>query len=107
MGWLYLLASSVLQVGWIESLGRTEGFRRLVPLLWYAGFGITSTFTLSRALQTVPVGTAYAVWTGLSVAGSVLYEVAIGRTTASLARGACLVAILAGTAGLRLLSPGR
>lgn len=107
MGWFYLLLSSALQVGWIESLQRTEGFRRLGPLIWYAGFGITSTYTLSRSLQSVPLGTAYAVWTALSVAGSALYEVAVGRATPSLARGACVVVILAGTAGLRLLSSTR
>jgi quaternary ammonium compound-resistance protein SugE len=106
-GWTFLLASSILQVGWIEALNRTEGFRRPVPILWYAFFGLTSTFTLARSLEVLPVGVAYAAWTGLSVAGSALFELAVGRTSPSLVRGLCLLAILLGTAGLRVASASR
>lgn len=101
-GWVPLVLSAVLQVGWLESLHRTEGFRRLVPLVWYVLFGTSSTYALSRALESIPVSTAYAVWTALSVVGSVALEIWMTRSPLSALRAACILAILAGTAGLRL-----
>lgn len=106
-GWGYLLVSSALQVGWIESLNRTAGFRHIGAVAWYAAFGISSTLTLSKALESLPLSTAYAVWTALSVAGSVGIDQLSGRAAPTPARFACLVAILAGTAGLRFLTPGK
>jgi quaternary ammonium compound-resistance protein SugE len=105
--WALLILSSLLQVGWIESLHRTEGFRRLVPMIWYGLFGISSTYSLSRALESIPVGTAYAVWTGLSVTGAALYDFTVARQGMGATRWLCLVAILAGTAGLRVLTTQR
>ena len=107
IAWLMLVLSSLLQVGWIESLHRTDGFRRLVPLVWYALFGISSTYSLSRALQSIPVGTAYAVWTGLSVTGAALFDFLAARQSIGPGRWLCLAAILGGTAGLRLISSSR
>jgi quaternary ammonium compound-resistance protein SugE len=106
--WILLAVSSLLQVGWIVSLERTEGFRRLTPLAWYAAFGISSTYTLSRALETIPMSTAYAVWTALSVVGSLLLDLLATRQSVGVERVVCILAIVGGTVGLRLLgtAPG-
>lgn len=99
--WMLLVASALLQIGWLISLRATAGFRRPVPLLFYAAFGFLSTFCLSRAMESISMAAAYAAWTGLSVAGSLLLSWVTGTETLTAMRVACIVAILAGTTGLR------
>lgn len=103
--WLMLGASSLFQVGWLVSLRETSGFRRPIPLLLYAVFGLASTFLLSRSLEKIPLATAYAVWTGLSAVGALLFEMANGRQAGEPLRIACVLLILAATAGLQLTGP--
>ncbi len=100
--WLLLGASSLFQVGWLVSLRATEGFRRPLPLVLYAIFGMASTLLLSRSLERIPLGTAYAVWTALSVVGCVLFEIGRGRQPGEPLRIAFVLLILAATAGLHL-----
>jgi len=102
--WLLLGASSLFQVGWLVSLREIEGFRRPVPILLYAIFGLASTFLLSRSLQRIPMATAYAVWTGLSVLGTFLFEIGSGRQAGEPLRVAFILLIVAATAGLQLTS---
>jgi quaternary ammonium compound-resistance protein SugE len=99
--WAFLLLSALLQVGWVVSLRQTQGFTRLVPVLFFGFFGLTSTACLAKALEGIPMGVAYAVWTGISVAGSVLIDVVVFRDFGVL-RLACIVLILLGTTGLKL-----
>ena len=100
--WLLLVASSLFQVGWLVSLRETEGFRRPVPLILYAVFGLASTFLLSRSLERIPLATAYAVWTGLSVLGTLVFEIGSGRQSGEPLRIAFVLLIVAATAGLQL-----
>lgn len=100
--WLLLGASSLFQVGWLVSLRETNGFRRPVPILLYAVFGIASTFFLSRSLERIPMATAYAVWTGLSVLGTLLFEIGSGRQAGEPVRVVLILLIVAAAAGLLL-----
>jgi len=102
--WLLLGASSLFQVGWLVSLREMDGFRRPVPLLFYAVFGLASTFLLSRSLEKIPMATAYALWTGLSVLGTLLFEIGSGRPAGGALRVAFILLIVAATAGLQLTS---
>lgn len=99
--WILLVLSGLLQIGWVVSLRQTQGFTRLVPILFFAFFGLTSTVCLAQALKGLPMGVAYAVWTGISVAGSVLVDAIVFREV-GLVRLACIVLILLGTTGLKL-----
>ena len=99
--WVFLVLSGLLQIGWVVSLRQTQGFTRLVPILFFALFGLTSTVCLAQALKGLPMGVAYAVWTGISVAGSVLVDAIVFREV-GLVRLACIVLILLGTTGLTL-----
>ena len=99
--WLFLILSGLLQIGWVVSLRQTQGFTRFVPILFFAFFGLTSTVCFAQALKGIPMGVAYAVWTGISVAGSVLVDVIVFREV-GLLRLACIVLILLGTSGLKL-----
>ncbi len=98
--WILLVLSSILQIFWIVTLKRTEGFTKLFPVLLYLLVGISSTYCLSRALDRLPTGVCYAVYTGISLAGAALIEAA-SRGMAPL-RIACIALILVGTAGLHL-----
>ena len=99
--WIFLIASSVLQVGWLVSLRETHGFTRLAPLALNAVFGLTSTILLARSLEGIPMSTAYSVWTGVSIAGSVLADFWTKSPTGP-ARIAFIFLILAGAAGLKI-----
>src|SRR4029077_2762718 len=100
--WLQLGASSLFQVGWLVSLREIEGIRRPMPLLLYAVFGLASTFLLSRSLERIPMATAYAVWTALSVLGTLVFEIGSGRQAGEPLRVAFVLLIVAATAGLQL-----
>jgi quaternary ammonium compound-resistance protein SugE len=102
--WLWLTASALLQVGWLVALRETHGFKRVLPLIAYVLFGASSTWCLSRAMLSIPLSTAYAVWTGLSVAGTLATDRALGNETLSGARLACIALIMAGTIGLHVSS---
>jgi quaternary ammonium compound-resistance protein SugE len=99
--WIFLIASGILQVGWLVSLRETHGFTRFVPLALNVVFGFTSTLLLARSLEGIPMSTAYSVWTGISIAGSVIAD-AWTRTSTGPARIACIFLILAGAAGLKI-----
>ena len=103
--WIFLIASSLLQIGWLVSLRETHGMTRLAPLAFNAVFGFTSTILLSKSLEGIPMSTAYAAWTGCSIAGTVLADL-WNRTGTGPARIACIVLILAGATGLKLAGSG-
>lgn len=102
--WTFLVASGVLQIGWLVALRETQGFTRVVPIAFYALFGLSSTYCLAKALQGIPMSTAYAVWTGISIVGSVLVDPSVLSRT-NLLRVACILLVVAGVAGLKLLEP--
>jgi len=82
----------------------SEGFTRLIPALLTVATGLSSVFLLSLSLRTLPVGTGYAVWTGIGAAGTaILGMVVLGDSTAPL-RILCIALILAGVIGLKLVS---
>lgn len=103
--WLFLLVSAAFEVVWIVSLKLTAGFARLGPLLVYAASGLGAAVCLSIAMKKIPMGTAYAVWMGLSLVGALLADVALFREPWSAFRVACAALIIAGTCGLRLSVP--
>jgi len=100
--WLLLGASSLFQVGWLVSLRALDGFRRPYAIVFYAFFGLASTWLLSRSMEKIPLATAYAVWTALSVVGCLLLEIARGRQTGEPLRIAFVLLILAATTGLQI-----
>ena len=104
MAWFYLLIAGLLEVGWAIGLKYTEGFSRLWPSLATIAAMILSLGFLGLALKTLPVGTAYAVWTGIGAAGTAILGIALLGESASPIRILCIVLILAGVIGLKLVS---
>jgi quaternary ammonium compound-resistance protein SugE len=105
MAWIYLAIAGLFEVAWAIGLKYTMGFTRVVPsVLTIAGMVISFGF-LSLALRTLPLGTAYAVWTGIGAAGTVLVGMLMFGEPVEPLRLGCLVLIISGVAGLKLLSP--
>jgi len=105
MAWVYLLIAGLFETGWAIGLKYTEGFSRLWPSLATVAAMAVSFLFLSLALKTLPVGTGYAVWTGIGAVGTVILGIVLFGEPASLARMACIGLIVAGILGLKLVSP--
>ncbi len=101
MAWVYLVAAGLLEIGWAIGLKYTEGFTRPLPTVLTIACMIASLALLGLALRTLPVGTAYAVWTGIGAAGTAILGVALFAEPATILRIASLALIVAGVIGLK------
>ncbi|RCJ28664.1 molecular chaperone [Nostoc punctiforme NIES-2108] len=104
MAWVYLLVAGLLEIAWAIGLKYSQGFTKLVFSIPTVVCMILSFFFLSIALRTLPVGTAYAVWTGIGAMGTALLGIFLFGEPASVKRFICIGLILAGVLGLRLVS---
>lgn len=104
MGWLYLLGAGIAEIGWAVGLKYTEGFTRPVPTVLTVCSMAVSLGLLGLALRELPLGTAYAIWTGIGTVGTVLLGILLFGEAATVIRLACVGLILAGIVGLKLAS---
>jgi quaternary ammonium compound-resistance protein SugE len=102
MAWMILVLAGLLEVGWAIGLKYTEGFTRLWPTVGTVGAMVLSVGLLGLAMRTLPVGTAYAVWTGIGALGTVILGMVLFGEPATVARLVCVGLILAGIVGLKL-----
>jgi quaternary ammonium compound-resistance protein SugE len=100
--WLFLAASAGFEVVWIVSLKMMDGVSRRLPLLLYLVSGLAAAVCLSVSMKAIPMGTAYAVWMGVSLVGAVLVDVALFDEPWNAFRGLCMLLIVAGVCGLRI-----
>lgn len=105
MAWVVLVAAGLFEIAWAICLKYTKGFTRFWPTVGFVGFMAASVYMLGVALRSLPLGTAYAVWTGIGAVGTVVLGILLLGESASPARLVCITLILAGIAGLKLLSP--
>lgn len=105
MAWIYLLIAGLLEIIWAVGLKYTEGFSRLWPSVWTIAAMVASVGLLSIALKTIPVGTGYAIWTGIGAAGTAILGMVLFGESAAVLRLVCLGLIVAGIVGLKLASP--
>jgi quaternary ammonium compound-resistance protein SugE len=103
MAWITLLVAGLLEIVWAIGLKYTQGFTRLGPSLVTIGAMIVSMGLLGLAVRTLPIGTAYAVWTGIGTVGTVLVGIAALGESASLVRLLCVALIVIGIIGLKLI----
>jgi quaternary ammonium compound-resistance protein SugE len=104
MAWTLLSIAGVLEIAFALCMKMSDGFTRLVPALFTIAAGLSSVFLLSLSLRTLPVGTGYAVWTGIGAAGTAIFGVLFLGDSPSPMRLLCIIAILSGVIGLRLVS---
>lgn len=101
--WLLLIVASLFEMGWAIGLKYTAGFTRLAPSLLTIIAMMISMGLLGLAARSLPIGTAYAVWTGIGMAGTVLLGILLFGDSANVPRLACVTLILIGIVGLKLL----
>ncbi len=104
MNWLWLFIAGLFEVAWAIGLKYTEGWTRLVPSLITAALMIASFYFLSLALKSLPIGTAYAVWTGIGTIGAALLGMVLFDEPRDAIRIFCIMLIIAGIAGLKMTS---
>jgi quaternary ammonium compound-resistance protein SugE len=104
MAWLYLLIAGLFEVAWAIGLKYTDGFTRLIPSIWTVGSMAVSFLFLSLALKTLPLGTAYAVWTGIGAVGVAILGIVLFAEPANALRLGCIGMIVSGIVGLKLVS---
>ena len=104
MAWFVLMVAGVLEIGWAIGLKYTDGFTRLAPTFATLTAMVLSMGLLGLAVRTLPVGTAYAVWTGIGTVGTVLLGMALFDEPATLLRIAFIAMIVIGIIGLKLVT---
>jgi quaternary ammonium compound-resistance protein SugE len=104
MNWVYLFFAGIFEIGWAIGLKYTNGFTRIVPTLLTLASMIVSLGLLGLALKTLPVGTAYAVWTGIGTVGTAILGIYLLGEPATAIRLACIGLIVAGIIGLKLVA---
>lgn len=103
MQWIVLLLAGLFEVGWATTMKLSEGFTKPLPSIITAVGYILSAVFLAMALKKLPLGTAYAMWTGFGIIGTSLLGVLVFHEVLSLPQTFCVLLIVAGVAGLKLL----
>lgn len=104
MAWYYLLVAGLFEIVWAVGLKYTEGFSRLWPSAGTVLAMIASFYCLAVAIKTIPIGTGYAVWTGIGAAGTALFGIILFGESTSVPRLISIVLILCGIVGLKVSS---
>ena len=104
MAWTYLFIAGLLEIGWAVGLKYTDSFTKLVPSVLTLGSMLASIVMLGLALKTLPIGTAYAVWTGIGAVGTAALGIVLFAEPATVARLASIGLIVAGIVGLKIVS---
>lgn len=104
MAWTYLFFAGLFEIGWAIGLKYTHGFTRLMPTVLTVGSMAVSLGLLGLALKSLPLGTAYAIWTGIGTIGTAILGIVLFGEPATALRLACVGLIVAGIVGLKLVS---
>jgi quaternary ammonium compound-resistance protein SugE len=105
MAWVYLIFAGVCEIGWAIGLKYTDGFKRLWPSVWTVSIMLLSFWLLAQAMRTLPVGTAYAIWTGIGAVGTAILGIVLFHESRDVMRVLCIGVIVAGIVGLKFFSP--
>jgi quaternary ammonium compound-resistance protein SugE len=104
MAWAILFVAGLMEIGWAIGLKYTEGFSRPLPSVLTLACMAASVILLGLAVKTLPIGTAYAVWTGIGAVGTAILGIILFGDPATALRLACIGLIVAGIAGLKLVT---
>lgn len=104
MAWVYLFIAGIAEIGWALGLKYTEGFTKPVPTVLTLGVMAISILFLALAVKQLPLGTAYAIWTGIGTLGTVVLGIWLFNEPSDLLRLLCIGLIIAGIIGLKIVS---
>jgi quaternary ammonium compound-resistance protein SugE len=102
--WIYLIIAGVLEVGFASMIKLTENFTKVIPTLIFIVFAVGSFYTLTKAVESIPIGTAYAIWTGIGAFGTIMVGIVFFNEPAGLLRLFFLTTLVASIIGLKLAS---
>ena len=102
--WTYLILAGILEIGFASMIKQTENFTRLYPTIIFVVFAVASFYSLTKAVETIPIGTAYAVWTGIGAFGTILIGIFLYNEPAGMLRLFFLFTLVASIIGLKLVS---
>jgi quaternary ammonium compound-resistance protein SugE len=105
LAWALLLVAGLCEIGWAVGLKYTDGFTRPWPTTLVVTAMVASVWMLAIALRTIPVGTGYAVWTGVGAVGTAILGMVLFNESRDVARILCILLIVAGIVGLKLVTP--
>jgi quaternary ammonium compound-resistance protein SugE len=105
LAWVVLFFAGLCEIGWAVGLKYTEGFTRLWPSVWTLAAMVASIVLLGWSLKTLPLGTAYAVWTGIGAVGTAICGMLLFGESREVLRFVCIGLIVAGIVGLKLVTP--
>lgn len=105
MKWLMLIVAGLFEMGWAIGLKYSEGFTKLIPSIFTIVGMIASFYFLSLALKSLPLGTAYAIWTGIGTVGTVTLGIILFKEPIDITRLICIGFIVVGIVGLKVVSP--
>lgn len=105
MPWIYLVAAGLTEIIWAVGLKHSDGFKKLWPSIFTVIMMLLSFVLLSQAMRKLPLGTAYAVWTGIGAVGTVIYGMVRLNEPRDVARIVCVAVIVGGIIGLKALTP--
>jgi len=103
MAWIYLTIAGIAEIGWAIGLKYTEGFTRIVPSVLTGASMLFSIILLGMALKSLPLGTAYAIWTGIGTVGTAIFGMMLFGEPATILRLFCIALIVSGIVGLKLV----
>lgn len=104
MNWILLLLAGLFEVGFTTCLKMSDGFTKLIPSLGFVLFSATSFILLNRVIKAIPLGTAYAVWTGIGAIGTVLIGIIFFKESAEMLKLFFIFLLVASIIGLKLVS---
>jgi quaternary ammonium compound-resistance protein SugE len=104
MEWFYLVVAGVFEIGWAIGLKYSHGFTKTLPSILTIIGMVASFYFLSLSLKSLPIGTAYAIWTGIGTIGTVLLGIILFKEPINTMRIVCIVFIVSGIIGLKLIS---
>lgn len=105
MAWVILVIAGIFEIGWAVGMKYTQGFTRLWPTVFTASALILSMALLGLAVRQLPLGTAYAIWTGIGTVGTAILGMLLFREPATAARLVCITMIVVGIVGLKFVAP--
>ena len=104
MAWTMLFVAGLLEIGWAIGLKYTDGFTRPLPTVLTAGSMLVSIVLLGLAVKTLPMGTAYAIWTGIGTVGTVILGIVLFAEPVTAMRLGCIALIVTGILGLKFVA---
>jgi len=105
MGWIYLFFAGIFEIGFTTCLKLTEGFTKWIPSVFFIIFAACSFWLLTKALQTIPLGTSYAIWTGIGAFGTAVVGMIFFSESTSIWRVIFLLILIGSIIGLKMVTP--